>query len=78
MKISAGNYEFHRADRTYFVQRVKSDYGDIQWILDVQWRDSNNKERNETGIMQFDTLRQVKAFLDVDDLTISDLERANF
>jgi hypothetical protein len=33
-RISAGNYRAEHAGHVYDVQRVTSDYGDVQWVID--------------------------------------------
>lgn len=51
-RTSPGNYEFRTARHRYFAQRIRSDYGDFQWIVD---RD------DKPGLFQVDTLAYVRA-----------------
>lgn len=50
-RTSPGNYAFRTERHAYFAQRVRSDYGDFQWIVD---RD------DKAGLFQVNTLEDVR------------------
>jgi len=52
-RISAGNYERDG----WSIQKVRSDYGDVQWVVD-------NDNDNQPGWGQFDTLGEAKTAVD--------------